>query len=148
MARPSRSPRIDASVSAAPSQTFAAARKFAAGKSFWVRLIDPVASYSSKPGTDVRAILIQSPECDLAPVFPAGLEVAGQVSSVRKVGMGLVHDTATLEIQFDRIITSSGAVLPIASQVVEVDNAREAVRNGVIRGFELQIRRKGASRAV
>lgn len=119
----------------AASQAFANCEKIPAGKSFWVRLIDPVASYSSKPGTNVRAILIQSPECDLAPVFPAGLEVAGQVSSVRKVGMGFIHDTASLEIQFDRIITTSGAVLPIASQVVEVDNAREAVRNGVIRGI-------------
>src|SRR5690348_7301810 len=50
-----------------------------AGKSFWVRLLDPVASYSSKPGTFVRAILIQSPDCDGAPVFPAGLEVDGEV---------------------------------------------------------------------
>jgi hypothetical protein len=106
-----------------------------AGKTFWVRLLDPIASYSSKPGTPVHAVLIQSPECDLGPVFPAGLEVAGQISSVRKVGMGFVHDTAAVEIQFDRMITGNGTVLPIASQVVEVDNSREAVRNGVIRGI-------------
>ena len=119
----------------AASQTFANCQTIPAGKSFWVRLIDPVASYSSKPGTPVRAILIQSPDCDLAPVFPAGLEVAGQISSVRRVGMGLIHDTASVEIQFDRIVTAGGSVLPIASQVVEIDNAREAVRNGVVRGI-------------
>ncbi len=119
----------------AASQTFANCQTIPAGKSFWVRLIDPVASYSSKPGTPVRAILIQSPDCDLAPVFPAGLEVAGQISSVRRVGMGLIHDTASVEIQFDRIVTANGSVLPIASQVVEIDNAREAVRNGVVRGI-------------
>ncbi len=119
----------------AASQTFANCQTVPAGKSFWVRLIDPVASYSSKPGTPIRAVLIQSPDCDLAPVFPAGLEVAGQIASVRKVGMGLIHDTASVEIQFDRIVTASGSVLPIASQVVEIDNAREAVRNGVVRGI-------------
>jgi LssY-like putative type I secretion system component LssY len=119
--------------SAAPAA--ANCEKIPAGKTFWVRLVDPVASYSSKPGTSVRAILIQSPECDFVPVFPAGLEVSGQVSSVRKVGMGFLHDSASLEIQFDRIVTANGSVLPIASQVVEIDNSREAVRNGVIRGI-------------
>ena len=109
--------------------------KIPPGKSFWVRLLDPVASYSSKPGTLIRAVLIQSPDCDGASVFPAGLEVDGHVISARKVGLGLVHDTASLEIQFDRIVTADGNVLPITAQVVEVDNARETVRNGKIRGI-------------
>ena len=106
-----------------------------AGKSFWVRLLDPVASYSSKPGTSVRAILIQSPDCDGAPVFPAGLEVDGEVVAARKVGLGIVHETASLELVFDRIVTADGTVLPIASRVMEVDNARETVRKGKIRGI-------------
>src|SRR5215472_11483653 len=104
------------------------------GKSFWIRLMDPVASYSFKRGTAVRAVLIQSPDCDGAPVFPAGLEVDGTVTAVRKVGLGFAHETAYLEIIFDRIITAEGNTLPIASQVVEVDNARERVSKGKIRG--------------
>ena len=105
------------------------------GKSFWIRLLDPVASYSTKPGTTVRAILIQSPECDYSPVFPAGLEVDGEVTAVRKVGLGFIHDSATLEIRFTQIVTSAGEVLPIAADVVEIDNARETTRHGVIRGI-------------
>lgn len=105
-----------------------------AGKSFWIRLLDPVASYSSKPGTSVRAVLIQSPECASLPIFPAGLEVDGEVISVRKVGLGLLHETASLEIQFNRLVTSSGSILPIAAQVAEIDNGREIARRGVIRG--------------
>jgi LssY C-terminus len=104
------------------------------GKSFWVRLLDPVASYSSKPGTSVRAVLIQSPECGSEPVFPAGLEVDGEVVAVRKVGLGFVHDTAYLKIDFKQLITSDGQVLTISSQVAEVDNARETVHKGVIHG--------------
>ena len=57
------------------------------------------------------------------------------VVSVRKVGLGFVHDTASLEIQFDRIVTSDGSILPISAQVVEVDNARETAHHGVIRGI-------------
>ena len=105
-----------------------------AGKSFWIRLLDPVSSYSSKPGAALRATLIQSPDCDGAPVFPAGLEVDGQVTGVRRVGLGFAHETAWLEIIFDRIVTAEGQVLPIASRVVEVDNARESVRKGRIQG--------------
>jgi LssY C-terminus len=107
----------------------------APGQSFWIRLLDPVSSYSSKPGTKIRAVLIQSPDCDGAAVFPAGVEVDGEVISKRRVGMGFVHDTAKLEVQFDQMVTSTGDVLPIASEVVEVDNAREHVRHGVIQGI-------------
>jgi hypothetical protein len=119
----------------AADQAWANCQSVLAGKSFWIRLQDPVASYSSKPGTRVRALLIQSPECDGWPVFPAGLEVDGEVVAARKVGLGLIHDTAFLEVQFNRIVSANGEILPIASEVVEIDNAREAVRRGVIRGI-------------
>jgi len=105
-----------------------------AGKSFWVRLLDPIASYSSKPGTTIHALLIQSPECDDGPVFPAGLEVDGHIVAIRSVGMGIKHDTARIELSFDVMVTSSGAALPISAQVAEIDNAREIVSNGVIHG--------------
>jgi hypothetical protein len=117
------------------SPAFASCEYVIAGKSFWVRLLDPVASYSSKTGTTVRAVLIQSPECDSRPVFPAGLQVVGTISKVRKVGLGFIHDSAYVEIQFEHLLTAAGQVLPFAAEVVEVDNAREAVRHGVIRGI-------------
>jgi hypothetical protein len=120
-------------VSAGPTR--ANCENIPAGKSFWVRLLDPVASYSSKPGAFLRAALIQSPDCAGAPVFPAGLEVDGRVVSVHRVGLGFVRERASLEILFDHIVAADGTILPIASQVVEVDNARETVRNGKIRGI-------------
>ena len=105
-----------------------------ANKSFWVRLVDPVASYSSKPGDSVRAVLLQSPECDDTAIFPIGLQVEGKVISVRRVGLGLIHETAMIEIQFSRLLTPTGPV-SIASEVVEIDNARETVRHGIIHGI-------------
>lgn len=105
-----------------------------ANKSFWVRLIDPVASYSSKPGDSIRAVLLQSPECGHTAIFPVGLQVEGKVISVRRVGLGLIHETAMLEIQFARLLTPTGPV-SIASEVVEIDNARETVRHGIIHGI-------------
>lgn len=105
-----------------------------AGKSLWVRLLDPVASYSSKPGTLIRAILIQSPECDQFPALPIGLQLSGHIVSVRRVGMGIRHETASMELVFDTIATTSGTALPISAQLAEIDNARETVSNGVIHG--------------
>lgn len=124
-----------ASFAAMARPAYANCDEIPAGKSFWVRLLDPVSSYSSKPGTAVRATLIQSPDCDGAPVFPAGLEVDGQVTGVRRVGLGIKHETAWLEIIFDRMVTADGRVLPIASQIMEIDNARESVRKGRIQGI-------------
>lgn len=118
-----------------PSQASANCKNVPAGKSFWIRLLDPVASYSSKPGTTVRAVLIQSPDCDFNPVFPAGLEVDGEVTAVRKVGLGFLHETARLEIRFDHLVTAAGETLPFAADVVEIDNARETARHGVIHGI-------------
>ena len=116
------------------SPVFAHCQFIPASTSLWVRLVDPVASYSSKPGTTLRAVLIESPECDASPVFPVGIEVDGRVISVRKVGLGFIHDTARLQIQFDRLVTSGGP-LPMASMVAEVHNARETVRDGIIHGI-------------
>src|SRR5580704_13568901 len=55
----------------------AGCEQIATGQKFWVRLLQPVSSYSSKSGTEVRGILAVSPQCDGAPVFPAGTLVEG-----------------------------------------------------------------------
>src|ERR1700676_2660208 len=73
------------------AQAKAGCEQIAAGQKFWVRLLQPVASYSSKTGTGVRGILAVSPQCDGAPVFPAGTLVEGHVGRVQKVGMGFVQ---------------------------------------------------------
>ncbi len=109
--------------------------QFPAGTSFWIRLLDPIASYSSKPGTTIRASLIQSPECGSSLIFPVGLEMDGKIVSVRRVGLGIKHDTASVALQFDHIVNYNGDRIPIAAQVVEIDNARESMRNGVIHGI-------------
>ena len=128
-------PVVLAAICFCPPPASANCKNIPAGRSFWIRLLDPVASYSTKPGTSVRAILIQSPDCDSNPVFPAGLEVDGEVTSVRKVGLGFLHETARLEIRFTHLVTTAGETLPIAADVVEIDNARETTRNGVIHGI-------------
>jgi hypothetical protein len=106
-----------------------------AGETFRIRLLQPVSSYSSKPGSRVRAILIESPQCDQLPIFPGGTLIEGHIQSVHKVGMGFRHEIATLEIQFDRIEPDDGPAIEVRALVLQVDNARERVKKGVIRGI-------------
>jgi len=106
-----------------------------AGTSFWVRLSAPVSSFTAKPGTPVKGILLESPECDNAPVFSTKVPVEGEVRSVHRVGLGLRHETAVLEIVFSRLVLPDQSPLAIHARVKLIDNARETVRNGVIRGI-------------
>src|SRR5579862_1698862 len=116
-------------------RTAVACDQVPAGQTFWIRLLDPVASYSSKRGMPVHGMLIESPKCDGAPVFPIGTPVDGEISSVHRVGMGFRHESAAIEINFDRISPRDSAPIKMKAQVVEVDNAREKVKGGVIRGI-------------
>jgi hypothetical protein len=113
----------------------AACDQIPAGEPFWVRLLDPVSSYRSKPAMRVHAIIAESPRCDGVPMFAEGTRVEGVVKSAGRVGLGFVHETAHLTLQFDRLIASSGEQLDINAFVVEVANARESVKKGVIHGI-------------
>ncbi len=105
-----------------------------AGQTFWIRLSSPVSSYNSKVGDTAHAILIEAVTCGSEVVFPVGTKIDGRVVSVRKVGWGIRHETAALRLQFDRAIPSEGLPVAMSATVMEVENAREQVSNGVIQG--------------
>ncbi len=105
------------------------------GQTVWARLTSPVSTYTAKPGDTVNAVLTEAIECDNRVVFPVGTNVQGVVHSVRKVGWGILHETAALGIQFDRVQAPEGAPVAISASVVEVENAREQVSKGTIQGI-------------
>lgn len=104
------------------------------GDKLWIRLTEPVSSYSGKVGHKVAAMVIESRECEGTETIAAGTPVEGEIKAVRRVGMGFVHETAMLDVEFNRIVGKDGSEVAIASRVVEIDNARETVKNGVIHG--------------
>jgi hypothetical protein len=110
-----------------------ACEQIPAGESLWLRLTQPVSSYSAKPGDPVHAILTEDLLCGNELVAPMGSPVEGSVREVRKVGWGVKHETATLTIWFDKII-AGGRPLEMQSVVASVENAREQVTDGTIRG--------------
>jgi len=115
-------------------QGWAGCDEVPAGQMLRIRLSQPVSSYSAHAGMPLRGILIESPECDGLSLFPEGTAVEGRVQSVWRVGLGFRHETATLELKFDLISPENGPATVMHTRVLDVDNARESVKNGVVRG--------------
>ena len=106
-----------------------------AGQSVWIRLAAPISTYTAKAGDPVHAVLTQDLVCDGEIVLPMGSPVEGIVRSRRKVGWGIRHETAALEIEFNRATLRDGVDVAVLARVEEVENAREAVKKGVIQGI-------------
>jgi len=113
----------------------AACDQLTAGSLFWVRLTASLSSYTAKPGNPVHGFLLKSPECDNVPVLSAKIPVEGRVLSVHRVGLGLWYETAALEIAFTRILPPHASPIEINARVKLIDNARENVKKGVIKGI-------------
>lgn len=97
------------------------------GTPLHVRLTTAVGSYASVPGSVVRAVLIAPVKLDDEVVLAAGSTLAGRVKSVTRVGLGLRHETAGLDLVFDRITPLGGGSVPLGARVSDVDNGRERV---------------------
>jgi len=110
-------------------------RPEAEGTPLHVRLTTAVGSYASMPGSPVSAVLIAPLIVDGETVLQAGSTLSGRVKAVTRVGFGLRHETAGLDLEFSRITPPGGEAIPISTQVAKVDNGRERVtRDGRIQG--------------
>ena len=118
------------------SGLYAATREIPAGSVIEVRLTRSIASYSTKEGTDADAVMIAPVKVGEQTLIPMGTRVTGVVEDVRRVGLGLIHETARLEINFNRLVLANGDELSVTTRVVNVENARESVdEEGRIRGI-------------
>jgi LssY C-terminus len=105
-----------------------------AGQAMWVRLASPVSTYTAQVGDSVRAVLTQDVICGRDVVLPMGTQIAGVVRSKRKVGWGIRHETAALELEFNEAVYEDGSTIALSARVEEIENAREQVKHGVIQG--------------
>jgi len=106
-----------------------------AGQLLWVRLSSPISTYTAQVGDPVRAVLTQDVVCGNEVVLPIGTPVEGVVLHKHKVGWGIRHETAKLELEFHRAVLGSNSSFEMTARVEEVENARENVKNGVIQGI-------------
>jgi hypothetical protein len=110
-------------------------RQLPDGTQLHVRLTTTVGSYASNPGSPVGAVLIAPVTLGGETILQAGSTLSGRVKAVTRVGLGVRHETAALDLQFSQLTPLDGETIPISAQVAEVDNGRERVtRNGRIQG--------------
>jgi opacity protein-like surface antigen len=106
------------------------------GTKLEIRLQQPISSYATKKGSRVSGVLVAPLTEDGHMLLPLGTTVEGSVVEVRKVGLGVVHETARIQLQFDRVVLSDGEGVPLQCRVIEVENARESVdAKGRIQGI-------------
>jgi hypothetical protein len=97
------------------------------GTPLHVRLIHPVGSYASRLHSRVEAVLISPVKSGGETILPAGSLVSGEVKSVRRVGLGLLHESASLELSFNSVSSEASRESPLSAQLSAVDNGREVV---------------------
>jgi hypothetical protein len=81
--------------------------------------------------------VVTTPVCSTGEdAMPEDAVVTGVVSKVHRVGLGLLHETASMEVDFNQLRLSDGRTYPIHAQLTAIDNARESVdSHGVIHGI-------------
>ena len=99
-----------------------------------IRLRTPLTSYSTKAGTPFECVVIRPLISNNVVVIPQGASVYGHVGKVTSVGLGIRHERASLNLVFDSFTTLDGRSFPLDAKLVAVDNAREQVKSGHIRG--------------
>jgi len=110
-------------------------KQAAAGTPLHVRLTSPVGSYASKAGMNVSAVLIAPVMTGADTLIPAGSTLAGVVTRVNRVGLGIVHETATLGLDFNQVTLPDGKTMDLSTRIRQVDNGRERVtKDGSILG--------------
>jgi hypothetical protein len=112
-----------------------AIRQAPAGTEVHIRLTTTLGSYASRAGARVSAVLIAPVMVGDDTILPAGSVVSGNVKRAASVGLGIRHETAALDLEFNRVALPGGDPVALRARVSEVDNARERVtRDGRIHG--------------
>ncbi len=105
-------------------------REAPAGSVLHVRLTNAVGSFASRPGSLVDAVLIAPVKVEGETVLPVGTILHGRVKGVRRVGLGVVHEAASLDLTFDALSVPGGPTVAVTTQLANVDNGREEVTPG------------------
>jgi hypothetical protein len=100
------------------------------------RLRSPVSSYSSKSGAAIAAELATGVCFADGSTLPEGATLRGTVERIHKVGLGVVHETASMTFDFNELRLSDGRAFAVRTLLRSIDNARERVdSHGSIHGI-------------
>jgi hypothetical protein len=99
-----------------------------------VRLTTHLASYSPA-GSPFRCVVIRHLESKGKIIIPRGSVISGSIRRAVPVGLGLIRERATIELNFAEYRTPDGETFPLNAKLTSIDNSRERVTSsGQIRG--------------
>ncbi len=110
------------------------AKEIPAGTRLELRLKTKVASNASKASDPVEAVVISPVILGDQIAIAQGTLVKGIVKQAQ--GIDAAHPRASLALEFNGLVFKDGAKIPIATQLLEIDNARETLdESGQITGI-------------
>ncbi len=94
-----------------------------------VRLTVATGSRISHIGDPVEGTIIAPVFANGQLVVPPGATVSGTVDRVQRLGLGLKNLTAGIRYRFDTLRLPNGKAIPVETQLVEVETAKERVNS-------------------
>ncbi len=112
------------------------AQELHAGTALEARLSSATGSRISHPGDPIEATIIAPVSVRGRIIVPQGSRLFGSIASATALGFGIKHSTASIAYAFDTLQLPSGAPIPVNTQLVEVEAAKEHVDAlGTVRGI-------------
>ncbi|MCX6611558.1 MAG: LssY C-terminal domain-containing protein [Acidobacteria bacterium] len=101
-----------------------------------LRLLNGIRSYSSKAGQPLEAVLVAPILLNNEVAVPAGAKIFGKLIEVKRVGSGVVHERASIKLQFDRLEMEGKPAISIETRLFQIENSREKLdASGKVRGI-------------
>jgi LssY C-terminus len=114
----------------------ALAQELPAGTMLEVRLSGATGSRISHRGDPIEATIIAPVSVEGHIVVPQGSKLLGSIANAVALGLGLKHSLASLAYAFHTVQLPSGVTLPVNTQLVEVETAKEGVDDlGTVHGI-------------
>ncbi len=97
------------------------------GSQLEVRLLHGIGSGFSRVGDPLEAVTITPVVSEGSILLAAGATLSGIVDQLDRLGLGLRHTAASLNLRFTELHLSNGSTVPIHARVASVEEAREGV---------------------
>jgi hypothetical protein len=112
------------------------AQDLPAGTTLEARLSTATGSRISHPGDPMEATIIAPVSFHGRILVPQGSRLRGSVASATAIGFGLKHSVASIAYHFHMLHLPGGAAIPVNTQLLEVETAKEHVNDlGTVHGI-------------
>jgi hypothetical protein len=112
------------------------AQELPGGSVLEARLSSATGSRISHRGDPIEATIIAPISVQGRILIPQGSRLVGFIKNATAIGLGLKHSSASVAYAFDALQLPDGRTVPVTTELVEVETAKEQVDDhGIVRGI-------------